>query len=193
MAGVRLLRSFTIYITSSMLSWALVATFLVGVPTLCAQAAVDTSLVDAIGTYDVELTAVPGAPPTGRPAHLRMRLVISADSAALDYMRHHNEYLASVGSTTACWSVAEPGSTRYSTGSGHWHPGRADTIRIDFRGIDDWEVIKLAVGRRSVSGVEVYSGASYGGPIFTIRGHRVGAADPKRCAEAPSPTDPTET
>jgi hypothetical protein len=187
------LRSFAIYITSSMRPWVIVATFLVGVPTLCAQAAVDTSLVDAIATYDLELTAVPGAPPTGRPAHLRMRLVISADSAALDYMRQHNEYLASVGSTTACWSVAQPGSTRYSTGSGHWHPGRADTIRIEFRGINDWEVMKLAVGRRSVGGVEAYSGGSYNGPIFTIQGHRVGAADPKHCLEAPSPADPTET
>jgi len=187
------LRSFAIYITSSMLLWAVVATFLVGVPTLCAQVAGDTGLVGAIATYDLELTAVPGAPSTGRPAHLRMRLVISADSAALDYMRQHNEYLASVGSTTACWSVAQPGSTRYSTGSGHWHPGRADTIRIDFLGIDDWEVIKLAAGRGSVSGVEAYSSGSYNGPIFTIRGRRVGAADPKHCSEAPSPPDPRET
>ena len=130
---------------------AFIAAFFWGVPRLYAQADSDTGIVRVIGTYYAEVTTVPGAPAMGQPPRFAMSLVIMADSAALDQMRHHPEYGFSAESTPACWISAPPG---YALGWGHWHPGRADTIRVEFGRIDYRDEFRLAVGRDSISGVE---------------------------------------
>jgi hypothetical protein len=156
-----------------------IAAVLLQVPALCAQT--------PNGTYVLALTPIAGHEQAW--PRRTMRLVMNDDTVAFAHLRDLTGFDVLIRGfpPNACFAVSVADSAFRWAHKARWTPGRADTVRVWVeRSVDDDTEVRVAIDGESVGGVEIHSGGvlpADDGPVATVRGHRIGDADPQWCAQ----------